>query len=90
MNNLKLININKYINKYNIIKLFIIIYLLLLLILLLKKGFGPPPISIIYISIIYISIIYGRGPSLLRGPRRGGDLFLYYYFSLIYIYIYNI
>ena len=85
MNNLKLININKYINKYNIIKLFIIIYLLLLLILLLKKGFGPPPISI-----IYISIIYGRGPSLLRGPRRGGDLFLYYYFSLIYIYIYNI
>ena len=32
MNNLKLININKYINKYNIIKLFIIIYLLLLLI----------------------------------------------------------
>ena len=74
MNNLKLININKYINKYNIIKLFIIIYLLLLLILL--RGSVPLPL--------------GRGPSLLRGPRRGGDLFLYYYFSLIYIYIYNI
>ena len=49
MNNLKLININKYINKYNIIKLFIIIYLLLLLILL--RGSVPLPL--------------GRGPSLL-------------------------
>ena len=46
MNNLKLININKYINKYNIIKLFIIIYLLLLLILL--RGSVPTGPSLLF------------------------------------------